>query len=151
MMSVYLVSPSFQSSFANVRINVSLRVNELCNLCWYDPLNFLGRIQSPGEKQSGPHKASELTRKWTCQAQGPQRGGGVVVVHGGYLLHCSLFRHEGTSFPTNSRSQNGLWGHKLELRGLATKNPWLLMSIKWKQGKTIWTSVNAIFFWGGHI
>lgn len=71
---LYLVSESFKSPFANVKVNFSLSVDKICNIiCWYDPLNFVWGIQSPREKQFLPHNASESTpgsqfaKPWTSR------------------------------------------------------------------------------------
>lgn len=146
-MSVYLVSQSFKSSFSNVRINVLLSVSELCNLCWYDPLNFLGRIQSSREKQSWPHKASEQTRKWTCQARGPQRGEGT------WRLYASLL---------SLQARRHLIYHKLKVTGWALRSQaWIKRSgykkplaanvnkMKTRQNNLNLCKWNYYFFWGG--
>lgn len=94
--SVYLVSQSFKSPFANVKINFSLSVNKMCNitcagvthLISYEEFNHLGRNSFCDIMlQNTVHQEVDLP------SPGPRDMGGSLQ---GYLLHCSLFRREGT-------------------------------------------------------
>lgn len=150
MMSIYLVSQSFKSPFANVKINLLLSVNKICNIICAGMTHLISSEESYHLRgNSFETNASELWGRW-----------GKAWMHRPGRELTGLFASQ-----LSLQTWGHLISHKLKVTTWAQrshasvkqdgyqKTPpqkhWLLRSVKLREDKTIWTPAKSIF--SGHI